>query len=112
MQQEFLPTADPFPLPCMTLSVRHVIIFSNITPGALGCADTQSKVGKAGKCWQRRQEGSGNLSHILGESLRCCRSLWVVYRYAKLKKKNKNLRNPNIVLRLRRTGGIFTLETR
>lgn len=28
------------------------------------------------------------------------------------KKKNKNLRNPNIVLRLRRTGGIFTLETR
>lgn len=76
------------------ISQTHVIIFSNITPGALGCADTQSKVGKAGKCWQRRQEGSGNLSHVLVDVVGArglCASM----------QSKRNLKNLNIVLRLR-----------
>lgn len=42
--------------------------------------DTQAKVADAGKCWQMRQEGSGNLSPILGESPGFC-NVCVVYKY-------------------------------
>lgn len=52
--------------------------------------DTQSEVADAGKRWQMRQEGSGNPSRILGESLERCRRACAVYQYMRKTKKKIN----------------------